>query len=134
MAAVGLTTQNAILDEVFKLTNRAADAAIYLGLSQTDPLEDGSGLSEPSGGSYARVNVTAKFTTAAANGEISNDGTITFPLATADWGSCAYWFIANHLTNTGNAIRWRGPMDKSVFVTNGFTLSFAVGEITATLD
>ncbi len=133
MAAIGDTTCDAILDEVFELINRAPDAALYIGLSQGDPLGDGSGLAEPSGGSYARVLATTAFGAAASGGSKTNDAAITFPLATGDWGTITHWFLANHATNVGAAIRWRGPLGKPKNVTAGDTFGFEIGDVTATL-
>lgn len=134
MAAIGETTANALLNTLFRLAAFTPDAAIYMGLSQSDPLENGSGLAEPSGGSYARVSVAAKFGVNASGMAIANSVLIAFPEATGDWGTVTHWFIANHLTNGGTAIRWRGPLQTGQTIVSGNTVSFAVGLLTATLE
>lgn len=55
----------------------------YLGLSSTAPQADGTGVTEPSGGGYARVRI-ATFTEP-ANGIVKNAGIILFPQSTNVW-------------------------------------------------
>jgi hypothetical protein len=67
----------------------------YLGLSDADPVNDASGISEPSGGSYARIPIT--FSAASARSLINIIA--NFPEATGAWGTMSDWFICNHATN-----------------------------------
>jgi hypothetical protein len=67
----------------------------YLGLSDADPVNDASGISEPSGGSYARIPIT--FGAASARSLINIIA--NFPQATGAWGDMSDWFICNHATN-----------------------------------
>lgn len=81
--------ENKWLDHTLKTAAFTQPTYIYVGLSTANPLDDGSGLAEPSGNGYARV----QFDTwnAAASRAITNNGDITFPAATgAGWGSCTH--------------------------------------------
>lgn len=67
-------------------------ASVYIALFTTLPGEDGTGGVEVSGGSYARQAVTRgtgqwKDPATATQGHTNNTGAITFPTATAPWGT-----------------------------------------------
>ena len=58
---------------------------VYVGLSSTTPTASGSNVTEPSTGSYARVQTSATSWNSASNGQSTNATIIAFPVATADW-------------------------------------------------
>lgn len=62
---------------------------VYVGLSSTTPAADGTNVTEPTTGSYARVATSGATWNAASSGATSNATDITFPEATADWLSAA---------------------------------------------
>jgi len=106
--------------------------AAYIGLSTADPLDTGSGLAEPVGGAYARVATTATDWATAAAGAISNATILTFAAATASWGTITHFAIFDALT-AGNLLG-SGILTVSKTVGNGDTVSFAVGQLTITLN
>ncbi len=62
---------------------------IYVGLSLTDPGDDGSALDEPVGDGYSRVGVES--TDLSVTGAmITNDEDIVFPMATSAWGTVTH--------------------------------------------
>lgn len=70
----------------------------WLGLSTTTPSVDGSNITEPPGAAnYARVEVThgdGSWTNAAgAPLEVSNVPRITFPTASASWGTITHFVL-----------------------------------------
>lgn len=83
----------------------------WLALSTADPLADGSGLAEPAGGSYARVDIHAKFAAAAARSKVSN-ADIVFATATAGWGNIG-WFAIMDASTVGN-LKWKGQVTGGV--------------------
>jgi hypothetical protein len=89
-----------ILDHVFKITPFTVPTNLYVGLSLTDPAPDGSGVTEPSGGSYARVLANDWDR---SGDVVSNDAVLQFPAATGDWGRPLYSFISDAST-AGNMI------------------------------
>lgn len=102
----------------------------YVGLFTAAPSDAGGGT-EVSGGDYARVNANTSFG-AASGTTMSNDGAITFPTATASWGTVTHFGIFDAST-TGNLLVW-GALGTSKAVGSGDTASFAIGELDITLD
>lgn len=84
-----------ILDRIFGKKEAISNisTAMYLGLSKADPLDDGSGLSEPSGKGYARKYVPDHFWETASCGTTTNSVDITFALATEDWGCITHFAL-----------------------------------------
>lgn len=82
--------ERAILDVIF---GSGSPATWYVGATKTTPNDDGTGFTEPSGGSYARVAVTNNATnfpaaSTTSGRTVKKNGTkITFPNPTGLWGS-----------------------------------------------
>lgn len=111
-------------------------ATIYVGLSSTTINDDGSGITEPSGGSYARVAVTNNPSNwpnaSGATALKQNANNIVFPAATADWGTVTHFFFAD-AASAGTMLAW-GALTASKTIQTGDTASFAALAITCTLD
>jgi len=120
-----------VLDHVFGKAAYTMPTA-YIGLSTADPLDTGAGLAEPTGGAYARVSTASTDWNAAASGAISNANAITFPAATASWGTITHFAIFDAAT-AGNLLA-SGVLAASKAVGNGDTVKFDIGALTATLD
>lgn len=107
--------------------NKTAYTAVnlHVGLYTAAPSDSGGGT-EVSGGSYARVSTTGATWNAASNGVCDNASVITFPTATADWGTvvAAGRFDA---ASAGNLWDY-GNLTTNKTVQNGDTASFAAGE------
>jgi hypothetical protein len=103
-------------------------------VSTADPLDDGSGIAEPAGGSYARVAVTNNATNwpAASGGAKSNGTAIAFPQATASWGVITHFFCSD--LATGGNMLGHGSLTASKTIDSGDTLSFPIGDLDITLD
>jgi hypothetical protein len=95
----------------------------YVGLFTAAPGEGGGGT-EVSGGSYARQALTAA---AAASGAADNSAEISFPAASADWGTVTYVGIFSAST-AGTRIAY-APLASSKTVVSGNTLKFAVSAL-----
>jgi len=81
-----LSVVNLLLDAYFGSGSPAShDIAILI----TEPLNDGTGWTEVSGGSYARVAYANNVSNwpAASAGIKKNGNEISFPAATANWGA-----------------------------------------------
>ena len=131
MGSFGDYAENAVLDWLF---GSGDPATWYIGLSTAAPTDDGSGIAEPSGGSYARVAVTNNATNwpATSGGAKANGTAITFPQASASWGTVPY-FVIMDAASDGNMYA-HAVLDAQKTVDSGDTLSFAVGELDITLD
>lgn len=115
----------------------APGTAHYLALFTTTLSDTSTTVSngtEVSGGSYARVLLPASlFGTAAASGSVANTAEISFPTATANWGTIESWAIVEGNTGgTDKIIAWCD--DPSIVVNNGDTAKFAVGALTVTVS
>lgn len=122
-----------ILDHICKTGAYTAPTNIYIGLSTADPTEDGSGIAEPSTGSYARVACNAW--NVAASGATANTNAITFPTSSAAWsgGSNLTHFFASDASSGGNML-WYGALGTAFAVgAAGVTPSFAAGDLDITL-
>lgn len=122
--------QNMILDYVFGNTSPSFPTTLYFGLSTTPIAADGTGITEPVGGSYARVSVAANSTNFGAWDQHlstwANKTAITFPAPTGDWGECVYFFVSN--AGSGGDIVAKAPLNRSVSPKSGETApAFAVG-------
>jgi hypothetical protein len=102
-------------------------------LFTANPSDSGGGT-EVTGGSYARVSVTNNTTNwpNASSGSKSNGTAITFPTATANWGTVTAFGIFD-ASSAGNLLYW-GTLSASKTVDNGDTASFASSAITITED
>lgn len=105
-----------------------APTTIYVGLA-TVLSTDGDVITEVNTGSYARRAVTFG---APTSGICLNSGTITFPQATADWGTVNYVVLYDASTS-GNALYWSALLVPRPVITND-TLVFPASSLSVTLD
>lgn len=120
-----------LLDHVLGNTAYTAPGTVYVALFTTTPSGSGGGT-EVSGGSYARVTVTNNTTnwpnaSGGSPGVKSNGTAITFPTATADWGTVTGFAIFD-AASSGNMLYW-GDVTTSKHINNGDTAKFAIGDI-----
>ena len=125
--------ENKILDHVLGGGDYTRPATVYVALYTVAPTDAGGGT-EVSGGSYARVAVTINSTNwpAASSGSKSNGTAISFPAATANWGTVVAFGIFDAASG-GNLLYW-GTLSASKAVNNGETASFAAGQLTISED
>lgn len=145
MAALTNYAENKIIDALLRAQALGAPATWYVALFTADPTETGGGT-EVSGGSYARVAVAASLanfagTQAAGStvassgtgGTTSNNGAVTFPAPTANWGSITYFALMDASTG-GNAWVY-GALTVAKTVNNGDAApSFAAAALTFQID
>jgi len=124
-------TENKVLDHIVGKTSFTMPTA-YVALSIADPTDDASGLTEPSGGSYARVQTSGSDWNAASSGSITNAEDISFPTATASWGTISHFALMD--ASSGGNMLAHGSLTTEKAVGSGDTLKFAAGDITITLD
>ena len=102
----------------------------FVSLHTSDPLDTGG--SEVSGGSYARQGPSA-FTNTGNNPTVSsNSGIITFPAATANWGTVTHFGVWDAVT-AGNYLG-SGAVTTAKAVTSGDTARFAANALTITVQ
>ncbi len=123
--------ENEILDHIFG-KGSYTPPTIYVGLSTADPLDNGSGLSEPNGNGYARVATSGASWTTSSGGSLSNAGDITFPQATGSWGTLTHFALFD-AASAGNMLA-HGTLSQSKTITSGDTAKFAAGDLDVSLD
>lgn len=108
---------------------------LFVGLSSTAPAEDGSNITEPSSGGYARVSCSGKWGSVSA-GSVSNNANIDFPESTGAWlaGASLPYFVLYDASSGGNALRYGTLGTARTVSAAGITLRFSSGQLTMTED
>ena len=90
---------------------------------------EAAGGTEVTGGSYARTTVTIS---AASGGSTLNSADVTFPTASASWGTVTHVAIFD---SAGSPVMlWYGPLAASKTVDSGDTFKVPSGSLTIALD
>lgn len=127
--------QSARLNWVKGTAYPAAPANLYVALFTTAPTNAGTGGTEVSGGSYARVAVASTGWSAVSGGSpaaISNAGSLSFVTATANWGTVVAFALYDALT-AGNMIV-TAALTTNQTINTGATASFAIGALALNED
>lgn len=106
----------------------------FVALFTTTPAEAGTGGVEVTGGSYARVSMANTDWGVAVEGNpstVSNSTAVTFPTATAAWGTVLSFGL--FIVSTAGTPQIWGVLDASKVVDNGDTVSFTAGDLTLQL-
>lgn len=101
---------------------------------KTTPAGDGSGGTEVSGGSYARVSFTDNSTMfpAAASRSKKNGAALTFAAPTADWGTNMVG-VAFYDASSGGNLKGYAAFGTPVTILNGYP-AFVIGINSITLS
>lgn len=118
-----------VLDHVFGIS-AYTQPSLYVALSTTDPTDAGTGITEPSGDGYARV---AHSGWSRSGDTVSNSSEVTFPQATASWGTITHFAVFDALTG-GNMVAHGALASGGEAVNTDATPKFAVGDLSFTLD
>jgi hypothetical protein len=129
MAAASNYLENNLIDWLLRGQTFMAPTNTYMGLFTAAPSDSGGGT-EVSGGSYARVTIASSLanwagtqssgsTTASSGtgGATSNNGAITFPAPTANWGVVTHWGLFD-ASSAGNLL-FHGALTVSKTINNG---------------
>lgn len=119
--------ENALINATLRNTSYTSPAAVYVSLHTADPTDAGTGT-EVSGGSYARQSATFG---APSNGVSTTTADITFPQATASWGTIG-WIAIWDASTTGNML-YHTALDTSKSIDTGDIFKIASGSLTVTL-
>jgi hypothetical protein len=120
--------ENKILDHMLRAQSFTPPTTVYVALYTVAPTDAGGGT-EVSGGSYARQPVTFS---AASGGSITNSADITFPQATADWGTIVAVGLFD--ASTAGNLLWYGNLTTSKTVNSGDIFKISAGNLTVSLD
>lgn len=137
--------ENKVIDALIRAQALGAPATWYVALYTACPT-DSTGGTEVTGGSYARVAVTAGLTqwagtqsagsttaSSGTGGTTSNNATVTFPAPTANWGTVTCWGLTD-ASSAGN-IWVYSTLTTNKTINNGDAApSFAAGAATFQID
>lgn len=127
MSAMSNYLENALVNATLRNTAYTSPATVYVGLFTTDPTDAGSGT-EVSGGSYARQSATFA---APSNGASSTSADVTFPQATANWGTVTHFGVFD-ASSAGNLL-YHGALTTSKTIETGDVFKISSGNLTVTL-
>jgi hypothetical protein len=123
--------ENKILDHIFGKANYYPPT-IYVALSTAEPLDDASGLAEPAGGAYARVQTSASDWNAASSGSLDNASDIIFPQAAGNWGTITHFALLDAATG-GNMLLY-GTLSQPQTINGGNAIKLTAGDLHINLD
>ena len=127
MAEFSNFLENALINATLRNTTYTSPATVYVSLYTSDPTDADSGT-EVSGGSYARTSATFD---APSNGVTQNSADITFPTATASWGTVSH--IGVHDASTAGNLLFHTALDTSKTIDSGDIFKIETGNLTVTL-
>lgn len=140
------TYENSMIDWLMRGQMLTPPATGYIALFTTCPNDTYPTVgAEVSGGSYARVSYAASLAnwagtqsagstvaSSGTGGTTSNNNAVTFPAATADWGTvnCVGYMSAS----SGGTLIWYTALTAARSITNGSTASFAAAALSFQID
>ena len=127
MAEFSNYLENALINATLRNTAYTSPTTVYVSLYTSDPTDADSGT-EVSGGSYARTSVTFD---APSNGVTQNSADVTFPTATASWGTVSH--IGVHDASTSGNLLFHTPLDTAKTIDSGDIFKIETGNLTVTL-
>lgn len=109
----------------------------HIGLMTTLPSDDGTtGIAEVTGGAYARQALAKNSTnwgssTSGAPATIQSLVAVTFPEATASWGTVKGWGYWTAVS--AGTLLYFAALDTNKLISSGDTAQFAIGDLVAKL-
>lgn len=131
MSAASDYLEDKVLDHVLTSTSYTAPTRRYIALfTAATGLESNTPTSEISnqGTGYARQEA---FFAAAQSGSSATNATVTFPVATANWGTITHVAVMD-ASSGGNVLFW-GAVTTSKTIETGDTFQITSGNLTITL-
>jgi hypothetical protein len=130
MAEFATYFENAIINLMRNtaFTQISAYVALFTDVATDAELEAGTLTNEVSGGAYARQLAGLS---APSDGASENGADITFPQATADWGTIKYVALMD-AESVGNVLMW-SQLDATKVINNGDTFKFNAGDLDVTV-
>ena len=153
MAAMSNYLENKLIDHVFRATSFTMPSALYIALLTTNAVDSDTGTTisggggtgvEVSGGNYSRYQLDPSTTnwantqasgsgaSSGTGGTTSNSTTVTFPTASASWGTITGVAICDAATN-GN-ILFFGALSSSKTVGTGDVFQFNTNQLSIQID
>lgn len=105
---------------------------VSVGLSLSDPLDDGSGLQEPAAGEYERVLTDVVDWSYAYLGGVVNAYPLIFPAAESNWGLITHFALFDE--DYYGVMLAHGEVSPSMNVEAGLAPSFDEGKLIVLID
>lgn len=134
MTAKSNYLENAIINHVLRNTAYTSPGTnVYVAL-YTNTQGDSDSGTEVTGGSYARVACAGTSNwDAPSNGATANTNDITFPQASASWGTINSVGLKDSSTTSGSDnLLYHGSLTSAKTVNNGDTFKFNAGDLDVT--
>ena len=125
-------SKNFVQNLVFGGTSFSPPANYFLALSVGSISSTGSGLVDPSGAGYARVQIpnTKSYFTNAVNGTLVNSGSVVFPISSGSWGTIVDIALCDAATS--GSVWYYTTLTTPKVVQDSTIISFAASAITIT--
>ena len=127
MAEMSNYLENALINGTLRATTYTAPTTIYVALYTSDPTDADTGT-EVSGGAYARQSVAFG---APSNGTSVNSADVTFPQATASWGTVGWLGLRD--ASTGGNLLYHTPLTTAKAIDTDDIFKIAAGNLSVTL-
>ena len=129
MAEFSNYLENALINAVLRNTTYTSPTTVYVSLYTSDPTDADTGTEvSTSGTSYARTAVTFG---APSNGVTTNSADVTFPTATASFGTVTH--IGIHDASSAGNLLFHTPLDTSKTIDSGDIFKITSGNLSVTL-
>ena len=127
MGAMSNALEVALLNATLRNIPYTSPSTVYLALYTNDPTDADLGT-EVSGGGYVRQVVTFGVPVQVdGNGTSTNTIVVTFPIATANWGTITHFGIRS--AATGGTLLFHGPINSPRSILSDDQLRFSIGDI-----
>ena len=130
MAEMSNYLENALINVTLRATSYTAPTTVYVALYTADPTDADLTANEvsTSGTGYARTAVTFA---APSNGVSTNSADVTFPTATASFGTVTH--IGLRDASTAGNLLYHTPLDTSKTIDTGDIFKISTGNLSVTL-
>ena len=123
---------NSVLDHIFANAAYVPATNIYVSLSGANPTDDATGMDEHADGVDNYSRVIQNTWDVSSSGATENNGAVTFPQASAAWGTVTHFAMFDAATD-GNMMFY-GALDNDRNIGQNDTPSFADGALDITMD
>ena len=127
MAELSNYLENELYDHLLRNLSYTSPTTVYVALYTDDPTDADSGT-EVTGGSYARQSVAFG---APSDGAGDNSSDITFPTASASWGTVTHIGLRDAVS--GGNLLLHSALTASKVVGNGDTFKINAGDLDVSL-
>ena len=120
--------RNLVADNVWRTAGASSLPETYwLALSSTEPLEDGTGVTEPDAlCGYVRTQMHSL--TAAVDGAVQNGAILSWPKTSAAGGAVTYWALFD--AESGGHLLMGNPLDAEKHLDAGTSIAVEVSGLT----